>query len=180
LTRETDSFLCIFDGDNTYKFYLNEIGTHKWQRVSPTERRGRVHTSSIQVSLLKIDESLTFIKESDIEIVCVRGSGPGGQHRNTTASCVNMTHKPTGIRVRIDGRNQHQNKRLAFKILDNKVRNHLNEISDKKVAINRRNQLTKDKKRTYRVKDDLAVDHNTNKRTSLKNFIKGNIEVLHE
>jgi peptide chain release factor 1 len=171
--------LCVFDGDDVYCFYLNEIGTHKWQRVSPTERRGRVHTSSIQVSVLKIEDNITFIKESDVETTCVRGTGPGGQHRNVTDSCVIMKHKPTGIQVRIDSRNQQQNRKLAWKILDNKVKIHFEQVNDTRISNERRSQLTKDKKRTYRVKDDIAVDHRTGKRVSLKKFIKGEIDELH-
>jgi protein subunit release factor A len=91
-----------------------------------------------------------------------------------------MKHRPTGIQVIIDGRNQHANKKLASKILDNKVKNHYECINDTKVSAERRNQLTKDKKRTYRVRDDIAIDHKTNKRISLKKFLKGEIEDLHE
>ena len=146
----------------------------------PLKNVVRVHTSSIQISVLKIDESLTFIKLSDCDTLCTRGDWPRwGQHRNTTDSCVTMIHRPTGIQVRIDGRNQQQNRKL-WKILDNKVKNHFDEIKNKNVSSLRRNQLTKNKIRTYRVKDDLAVDHRTNKRTSLKRFIKGDIEILHE
>lgn len=35
-----------------------------------------------------------------------------------------------------------------------------------------------DKKRTYREKDDLVIDHETGKQTSLKQFMKGKLELL--
>jgi protein subunit release factor A len=34
------------------------------------------------------------------------------------------------------------------------------------------------KKRTYRVKDNVVIDHDTNKKVQLKEFIKGRIELL--
>ena len=54
------------------------------------------------------------IKRSDITFRHTRGKGPGGQHKNKTDSCVVAKHVPTGIEVRVDGRNQHQNKRAAI------------------------------------------------------------------
>ena len=36
-----------------------------------------------------------------------------------------------------------------------------------------------DKRRTYRVKEDLVIDHITNRTTSLRNIYKGKIELLH-
>lgn len=52
----------------------------------------------------------------DIEIKIQNGSGPGGQKRNRTMSCVQLRHIPTGIIVRIDNeRSQHQNKAAALK-----------------------------------------------------------------
>lgn len=40
------------------------------------------------------------IFEDDLEERFVRGSGPGGQKINKTASCVQLRHVPTGIEVR--------------------------------------------------------------------------------
>lgn len=36
-----------------------------------------------------------------------------------------------------------------------------------------------DKRRTYRVKEDMVVDHVTNRSSSLKNIYKGKLEQLH-
>jgi len=40
------------------------------------------------------------VREGDIEEDFSRGSGPGGQHVNKTSTCVQLHHRPTGIRVR--------------------------------------------------------------------------------
>jgi len=54
----------------------------------------------------------------DIEISSMRSSGPGGQHVNTTNSAVRVTHRPSGLQVRVDtDRSQHRNKQLAIERL---------------------------------------------------------------
>lgn len=39
------------------------------------------------------------VSESDFEEKFVRSSGNGGQHVNKTSSCVQLTHKPSGLQV---------------------------------------------------------------------------------
>ncbi len=99
-----------------------------------------------------------------------------------TDSCVIITHNSTGIKVVRDGRNQHKNKEDAL----NEVKRRVNEyyrtghISDS--VEERREQIGNgdrgDKRRTYRVKDAMVMDHITNKSASLKDILKGKIELL--
>ena len=51
------------------EFFKNEIGSHRFQRVPPTESKGRTHTSTIIVTVLDdSDYKCNYvIKESDIE-----------------------------------------------------------------------------------------------------------------
>jgi peptide chain release factor 1 len=114
---------------------------------------------------------------NEIDIQDKRGSGPGGQHRNTTNSCIVVTHKPTGISVKIDARSQYQSKRMALSILAGK----LSEI-DKNQMINNRDKERKqqlgsgmrgDKIRTYRHQDDRVTDHRTGETWKLKSWMKG-------
>src|SRR5688500_14657557 len=45
----------------------------------------------------------------------VRGSGPGGQHRNKTEGGVRLTHRPTGVVAQgFERRSQHENKTVAL------------------------------------------------------------------
>jgi len=74
------------------------------QRVPPTEKRGRVQTSTVTVAVLEEpSEAEVRIDARDIDMSFMRGSGAGGQHRNKTDTAVLLKHKPSGIAVRVDG-----------------------------------------------------------------------------
>lgn len=157
---------------------LKESGGHRWQRVPPTERKGRVHTSTVTVAVIEPLEPYKFkIDNNDIVIKYSRGSGPGGQHKNKTDSCVHMTHIPTGITARIDGRSQHRNKEIARELLESRVASEQKKSRYSSVEQDRKNKVGSgqrgDKIRTYRVKDDIVQDHRTNTKLSLKKVLGG-------
>jgi protein subunit release factor B len=63
-------------------------------------------------------ENLVDIRENEITIEFIRGSGPGGQHRNVTFSGVRIRHIPTGIVVlATENRSQHRNREIAMERL---------------------------------------------------------------
>lgn len=58
------------------------------------------------------------INEADIKVEFYRGSGPGGQHRNTTDSAVRIRHLATGIVVHAaESRSQNRNRAVAMERL---------------------------------------------------------------
>jgi peptide chain release factor 1 len=122
------------------------------------------------------------IPKNQIKIETTRGSGNGGQHKNTTDSCVIMTHIPTGIKVVRDGRSQLSNRDEAYKELKRRANEFYKTGFINSEVENRKNQIgTGDrsiKKRTYRLKDDIVIDHETNQTCSFKEFSKGKIELL--
>jgi len=110
-------------GPTAKKLFAGESGGIRWQRVPPTEKKDRVHTSTITVAVLPEPKSIEVnIKPEDVSEVFTRGSGPGGQHRNKVATAVQMTHIPTGIMVRAESeKSQKQNRENAMVILKAKL-----------------------------------------------------------
>ncbi len=160
-----------------------EAGGHRWQRVPPTERKGRVHTSTVTVAVFEIQpEEEWFLKDSDIEIFTTKDSGPGGQHRNKTESCVVMRHLPTGIEAKASAKSQHQNRKTARAMLEARVRAVMDERTGKARALDRKGQVGSgmrgDKIRTYRQQDDQVTDHRTGRKARLTTIRDGQLEVL--
>jgi peptide chain release factor 1 len=165
-------------GTGARELFSNEGGGHRWQRVPPTEKRGRVQTSTVTVAVIDADAAPnTRIDPSDVEISVSRGSGPGGQHRNKTESCVTATHRPTGISVRIDMRSQHQSRAMALRILAERVEerlaaaNHVARERERKKQVG--TGMRGDKVRTYRTQDDQVTDHRTGQKWRLSRWIRG-------
>jgi peptide chain release factor 1 len=166
-------------GEGARVLYANEGGGHRWQRVPPTEKRGRVQTSTVTVAVF--DPGSIVGKElnpKDVEIVTARGSGPGGQNRNKTESCVIATHRPSGLSVRIDNeRSQHQNRAMALKVLAarlydaerEKIRLAKDDARKQQVGTGQRG----DKVRTYRTQDDQVTDHRTGLKMRLVKWYDG-------
>ena len=99
-------------GEDAYKYFQYEGGVHRVQRVPKTESKGRVHTSTVAVTVIK--ESVldkVVINMNDLEITTCRSSGAGGQHVNRTESKVRIVHKNTGIVTESqEERSQYKNK----------------------------------------------------------------------
>ena len=87
-----------------------------------------------------------------------------------------MTHVPTGIRVFINGRDQHSNRADALKILTARVRDHQQQAVDGDYRLIRQSQLGNagrgEKIRTYNFIDDRAVDHRTGAKTKVRRVIE--------
>lgn len=173
----------VFSGNNVKSIFGNEVGVHRFQRIPPTEKRGRVHTSSITVAVLDKDEYHEVkILPHEVSITYSKGTGAGGQNRDKNMSCVIITHLPTGIKASKNSRHQHKNKEAAMEEITKRVNyfyktGHIQEEVD-----DRRDQIGKgnrgDKRRTYRVKDNIVIDHVTGKTARYKDIIKGKITLL--
>lgn len=101
---------------------------------------------------------------------------------NRRSTACQLTHIPTGIQVKVqDTRTQVENEIIAWNRLEEKIKlieveKHYNEG-----YLNRFDQIgygIEKHKRTYRVKENIAIDHFTNKTCSFKDFNKGKIELL--
>lgn len=61
-------------------------------------------------------EKLFSITEKDFKWSHIRGSGPGGQHRNKTSTGVRVEHPDSGaMATATDSKSQRSNKKSAFK-----------------------------------------------------------------
>jgi peptide chain release factor 1 len=125
-----------------------------------------------------VGKPLTY---QDVDIQTARGSGPGGQNRNKTESCVIITHKATGLQVRIDNeRSQSQNKALAMKLMAARLyeaereKARLVKESDRKQQVGTGQRG--DKIRTYRTQDDQVTDHRTGLKSRLAKWYNGDWE----
>ena len=151
--------------------------------MPPTERKGRVHTSTVTVSALEVmPESRYRLRDQDIKVFTTTAGGPGGQHQNKTQSAVVMRHLPTGIEASASERCQHQNRRVARAILESRVAESMASTARSARDAERRSQVGSgergDKIRTYRQQDDVATDHRTGRKARLSDVMKGRIELF--
>jgi len=191
----------VFDGIDV-GLLLNEAGGHRVQRVPPTERRGRVHTSTVTVAVLQGKGShrqkarhdprhgcaeeachpCSRRSESDYRVEWFRGSGAGGQHRNKHANSARVIHLPTGLKQECQGRRREANLHAARTALDDLLDAGLERDARRKADAVRASQIGSgmrgDKRRTYRFQDDTVTDHVSGKRARLSQVMKGDFDVL--
>ena len=169
------------DGEETaVRPLLMEAGGHRWQRIPPTERNGRVHTSTVTVAAFVLRDDVPLrIPDRDIEVRTTRDSGPGGQHRNTTDSCVVMRHKPTGIEAKAANKSQHRNRITARQMLEARVAAFEADKASASTAKARKQMVGSgmrgDKIRTYRTRDDMVNDHRTGRKARLRDVLAGRL-----
>lgn len=138
-----------------------------------------MQTSTITIAILEEAKEHDLVLDAkDLKIETRRGSGPGGQHRNTTDSTVDITHIPTGIKVTADSRSQYQNKISAMQILRARLLDSQSQCGILKRNEDRRDQvgcgMRGDKRRTIRVGDNQVTDHVLGKTVTYKDYAKGN------
>lgn len=171
-------------GTGARRAFQNESGKHIIQRVPPTERKGRRHTSVVAVAIMEIPQEIEIILEdSDVLLKTQKGHGKGGQNQNKVESAVRVKHKPTGIEVFINGRDQIHNKRRALEILHERVSEYYRKQINSEISNNKSSQLgglsRSGKGRTYNFIQGWIEDHNTGLKTvKLKQVMKGEFELI--
>lgn len=164
--------------------FRNEAGGHRVQRVPPNEKRGRVHTSTITVAVMREPVASELrLDERDLRWTKCRGSGAGGQHRNVTDSAVQVKHLPTGLVVRCEAeRSAHQNQASALAVLRAKLL-----AAQETAAVRAENEARRgmvgsgmrgDKRRTIRYQDGVVTDHVLGVRVPLRDYLRGDFGAL--
>lgn len=162
------------------EFFAKEAGGHRWQRIPPNEKRGRVHSSTITVAVMSEPAAGDLeLRHEDLEEEFMRGSGAGGQNRNKRDTAVRLRHRPTGIEVRSEGeRTQHRNREIAMTLLRARVIAAARELADGARADDRRRQVGSgqrgDKRRTVRAQDDHVLDHVDGRTWRFRDYARGN------
>ena len=166
-------------GSGAAACFADEPGGHRWQRIPPTERRGRVHTSTITVAVLPEPTAVEVrVDDRDLDWSMCRGTGSGGQKRNKTESTVLLTHRPSGLQVRCESsRSQQHNRAMALALLRARLWAAERERVTGARADDRRAQVGSgmrgDKRRTIRVQDGVVTDHVLGRRWPLRDYLRG-------
>jgi peptide chain release factor 1 len=162
----------------------NEPGGHRIQRVPPTERKGRVHTSTVTVAVIDSDTEIgsVSILEKDLKIEWYSGTGAGGQYRNKHQNSCRITHIPTGTVAKAECRSRTNSLEEAMAAIQQRVDTAANRQYTNSIASNRKQQVGSgmrgDKIRTYRFQDDTVQDHVTGKKANAKKVLSGNFDLL--
>lgn len=152
-------------GDSVYSYMKFESGAHRVQRIPVTEANGRIQTSTATVLVMpEAEETEVELKMEDVRIDIFCASGPGGQCVNTTKSAIRVTHIPTGIVVSCqDGKNQHENKANALKVLKARLYDKIMEDKAREEGIERMAKIghgdRSEKIRTYNYPQNRVTDH---------------------
>lgn len=174
--------LIKISGDHPFGLLKYEAGVHRVQRIPKTEKRGRIHTSTVTVSILpELEDIDLHINPDDIAFEAFRSGGHGGQNVNKVSTAVRIVHRPSGIVVTSQSeRSQIQNREIAMKLLRAKLWELEIEKQHEQIASLRSTQVGRgmraEKIKTYNFPQDRLTDHRINQSwKNLEGIMNGNL-----
>lgn len=178
-------FLLLISGNEVKSKFKLESGIHRVQRVPPTEVNDRRHTSTIAIAVLPcLSEEEMKIPQHDLKIEFVRGSGPGGQHRNKTETGVRITHIPTKITAYSCTRSQYSNRKNAMAVLLARI-NEVQKLKSSNAINEQRREQIRDmgrgvRVRTYNFIQDRTSDERIDKQFRTSDIMKGKLSLIYK
>lgn len=169
-------------GDSSPDYFRNESGKHTFQRVPPTESKGRRHTSIVSVHVFA--ETDLPPARTEIEIIQQKFSrGAGGQKINKTSSGIRARDKISGIEVIRRSRKLKDNKEDALSELQKRIQEKSKRDFEAIQNTSRQDSWGEGKRsgkiRTYNFIDGYVLDHVTGKKThDIKGVMKGRLDLL--
>jgi len=182
LNKTTSSIVLEVSGEDL-TVLENEIGGHRIQRIPPTERKGRVHTSTVTVTLLDEIQKAEFVfNEKDFKIEWFSGTGGGGQHRNKHQNSCRLIHRETGEITTSQCRSRENSFNEAKLAMIKKLQDKFNYGSHLKFSEEKKRQAGSgergDKIRTYMFQHDKVIDHRTEKSCTTSKIMCGKFDIL--
>lgn len=167
----------------------NEAGGHRLQRIPPTERKGRVHSSSVTVAVFdgdRVADGGDYAKRADKDFRIEWYNGTikaGGQHHQKNATCCRLVHVPSGIVRTSQTRSRKNSYQLAMESMTSEL-DRLAAAGEHQAKNSiRRSQMgsgerSSEKRRTWRFQADEVADSITGKSMRATDAVKGKLSLL--
>jgi peptide chain release factor 1 len=164
-----------------------EAGVHRLQRVPPTEKKGRVHSSTVSVVVLNPAAPAPSWPEDrrapqDFVLEWYSGSGAGGQHRNKHQNSARITHTPTGLMRTAQTRSRANSQQSAMDALLAELQAMSARRGQASLQGERARQVGQseraDRRRLWAFQRDEVVDFQTGRRLRCRDALRGALDGL--